>query len=143
MTRQVRRSRRMAQWVWLRLRLRRKLRERCVRYQVEQLETALNLAARGLAVLLCPPLVIRRYNELVREQFQLEQLAYPKGMKPVKMGIYLVKRRSTLVRGDINAAVAAVARDLETSGDVHASAAAKRHLAGVLLRRVAAQVIPL
>ncbi len=37
-------------------------------------------------------------------------------------------------------AVAALARDLHPEDDVHASAAAKSHLAGVLLRRVAAQL---
>ena len=49
---------------------------------------------------------------------------------------------AALERGDIDAAVAAVASDLDPNGDVHASAAAKRHLAGVLLRRVAAQLSP-
>jgi len=36
--------------------------------------------------------------------------------------------------------VAALSRDLDPQGDVQASAAAKRHLAGVLLRRVVAQL---
>jgi carbon-monoxide dehydrogenase medium subunit len=36
--------------------------------------------------------------------------------------------------------VAALARDLDPEGDVQSSAAAKRHLAGVLLRRVMAQL---
>src|SRR5262249_51999064 len=74
---------------------------RRVRYQVDQLETALNLAARGQGVLLCPPFVIERFNELVRDQFRLDALPYPKGMKPIKMGIYLVKRKSTQVNRDI------------------------------------------
>ena len=47
---------------------------------------------------------------------------------------------TALAGGDLDAAVAALASDLEPSGDVHASAAAKRHLAAVLLRRVAAQL---
>ena len=47
---------------------------------------------------------------------------------------------TALAGGDLDAAVAALAGDLEPSGDVHASAAAKRHLAVVLLRRVAAQL---
>jgi aerobic carbon-monoxide dehydrogenase medium subunit len=47
---------------------------------------------------------------------------------------------TALASGDVEAAIAALAGDLEPSGDVHASAAAKRHLAGVLLRRVAAQL---
>jgi carbon-monoxide dehydrogenase medium subunit len=40
----------------------------------------------------------------------------------------------------IDAAVAALAHDLDPTGDVHASAAMKRHLASVLLRRVARQL---
>ena len=52
-------------------------------------------------MLLCPPFVVTRYDELVRDQFQLERLPYPKGMKPVKMGIYLAKRKSTRLSGDI------------------------------------------
>ena len=47
---------------------------------------------------------------------------------------------TALAGGDLDAAVAALAGDLEPSGDVRASAAAKRHLAAVLLRRVAAQL---
>lgn len=45
-----------------------------------------------------------------------------------------------LAEGDVEAAVASLTRDLDPHGDVHASSAAKRHLAGVLLRRVAAQL---
>jgi DNA-binding transcriptional LysR family regulator len=74
---------------------------RNVRYQFDMLETALNVAARGQGVLFCPPFVVRRYNELVRDRFQLERLPYPTGMKPVKIGVYLVTRRSTLLTRDI------------------------------------------
>jgi carbon-monoxide dehydrogenase medium subunit len=45
-----------------------------------------------------------------------------------------------LAAGDIDAAVSALARDLHPEGDIHASAAARRHLAGVLLRRVVDQM---
>ncbi|HKB40939.1 MAG TPA: LysR family transcriptional regulator [Gemmataceae bacterium] len=74
---------------------------RNVRFQFDMLETALNVAARGQGVLFCPPFVIQRYNELVRDRFQLERLPYPTGMKPAKIGVYLVKRRSTLLTRDI------------------------------------------
>ena len=66
---------------------------RHVRFQVHLLETALNISARGHGVLFCPPFVVKRYNELVRSSYQLDRLSYPKGMKPVKMEMYLVKRR--------------------------------------------------
>jgi carbon-monoxide dehydrogenase medium subunit len=47
---------------------------------------------------------------------------------------------AALAKGDIEAAVAALARDLNPPDDVQASAAVKKHLAGVLLRRVARQL---
>ena len=75
--------------------------QRRIRFEVDQLETALNITARGKGVLFCPSFVVRRYNELVRDQFQLEQLPYPRRMKSVKMVIYLVRRRSMRLSGDI------------------------------------------
>jgi DNA-binding transcriptional LysR family regulator len=74
---------------------------RHVRFQVHLLETALNISARGHGVLFCPPFVVKRYNELVRSPNQLERLGYPKGMKPVTMEMYLVKRRSSPEGEDI------------------------------------------
>jgi carbon-monoxide dehydrogenase medium subunit len=47
---------------------------------------------------------------------------------------------AALADGNLEAAVAALTRDLDPQPDVHASAAAKRHLAGVLLRRVSKQL---
>jgi carbon-monoxide dehydrogenase medium subunit len=49
------------------------------------------------------------------------------------------KSEAALARGDIDGAVAAL--DLDPDDDVQASAAVKKHLAGVLLRRVAAQLM--
>ena len=45
-----------------------------------------------------------------------------------------------LAEGDIEAAVRALTQDLDPPSDVHASGVVKRHLAGVLLRRVARQM---
>jgi len=45
-----------------------------------------------------------------------------------------------LAGGDVEAAVAALEDDLNPTDDVHASAAARQHLAGVLLKRVAKQL---
>lgn len=50
------------------------------------------------------------------------------------------KAEAALAGGKIDAAVAALADDLHPTDDVHASAAARRHLAGVLLTRVAKQL---
>ena len=47
---------------------------------------------------------------------------------------------TALARGDIDAAVAALGRDLDPPDDVQAEGRVKKHLAGVLLRRVARQL---
>jgi len=49
------------------------------------------------------------------------------------------KAEAALANGNIDAAVAAL--DLEPQDDVQATAKTKKHLAGVLLRRVAAQLM--
>lgn len=48
---------------------------------------------------------------------------------------------SALATGDIESAVAALASDLDPPGDVQATGAVKKHLAGVMLRRVAGQLM--
>ena len=45
--------------------------------------------------------MVQRYNELVQDRYQLERRPYPTRMKPVKIGTYLIKRRSTLLTGDV------------------------------------------
>jgi carbon-monoxide dehydrogenase medium subunit len=51
------------------------------------------------------------------------------------------RAEAALAGGDVDAAVAALADDLDPPDDVQASSAVKRHLAGVLLRRVARQLL--
>src|SRR5262245_25349079 len=48
---------------------------------------------------------------------------------------------AALARGDIDAAVAALSTDLDPPDDIQATGPVKRHLAGVLLRRVAKQLM--
>jgi carbon-monoxide dehydrogenase medium subunit len=48
---------------------------------------------------------------------------------------------AALAGGDVDAAVGAIGKDLNPPDDVQASAAVKMHLAGVLLRRVAKQLV--
>ena len=50
------------------------------------------------------------------------------------------KAEAALANGEVDAAVNALAGDLDPPDDVHASGAVKMHLAGVLLRRVARQL---
>jgi carbon-monoxide dehydrogenase medium subunit len=51
------------------------------------------------------------------------------------------KAETKLTEGNIDEAVQALAADLDPSGDVQATGATKKHLAGVLLRRVAKQLM--
>jgi carbon-monoxide dehydrogenase medium subunit len=51
------------------------------------------------------------------------------------------KAETKLTEGNIDEAVQALASDLDPSGDVQATGATKKHLAGVLLRRVAKQLM--
>jgi carbon-monoxide dehydrogenase medium subunit len=70
-----------------------------------------------------------------------------KGLKDVRLSFFGVgdtpsrarKAETALESGDVDAAVAAL--DLAPHDDVQATAATKKHLAGVLLRRVAAQLM--
>ncbi len=70
-----------------------------------------------------------------------------KGLKDVRLAYFGVgatpvrpkKAESALAAGDVDAAVAAL--DLDPEDDAQASAALKKHLAGVLLRRVANQLM--
>jgi aerobic carbon-monoxide dehydrogenase medium subunit len=69
------------------------------------------------------------------------------GLKDVRLCFFGVgdgpvrakKAEASLAKGDMEAAVAAL--DLDPQDDVQASGAVKKHLAGVLLRRVAAQLM--
>jgi carbon-monoxide dehydrogenase medium subunit len=71
-----------------------------------------------------------------------------KGLQDVRLVFFGVgatpvrarKAEAALADGGIDDAVKALAEDLDPADDVQASAAVKRHLAGVLLRRVAAQL---
>lgn len=58
------------------------------------------------------------------------------GATPVRA----TKAEAALSEGDIDGAAKAVAGDLDPPDDIQASGAAKRHLAGVLLKRVATQL---
>jgi aerobic carbon-monoxide dehydrogenase medium subunit len=58
------------------------------------------------------------------------------GATPVRA----LRAEAVLAGGDIDAAVSALASDLSPDGDLNASADTRRHLAGVLLHRVARQL---
>ena len=87
----------------------------------------------------------RRHGDYALVGLAAAARAEPRAIRLAYFGVGTTPVRArtaetALAGGDLDAAVAALASDLEPSGDVHASAAAKRHLAAVLLRRVAAQL---
>jgi carbon-monoxide dehydrogenase medium subunit len=89
----------------------------------------------------------RRHGDYAIVGLAASARADGKGLKDVRLAYFGVgdtpvrakKSEAALARGDIDGAVAAL--DLDPDDDVQASAAVKKHLAGVLLRRVAAQLM--
>lgn len=89
----------------------------------------------------------RRHGDYAIVGLAASARADGKGLKDVRLSYFGVgdtpararKAETALARGDVEAAVAAL--DLEPHDDVQATAAVKKHLAGVLLRRVAKQLM--
>lgn len=89
----------------------------------------------------------RRHGDYAMVGLAATARADGKGLKDVRLAFFGVgdkpvrapKAEAALARGDIEGAVAAL--DLEPQDDVQATAAVKKHLAGVLLRRVAKQLM--
>jgi aerobic carbon-monoxide dehydrogenase medium subunit len=89
----------------------------------------------------------RRHGDYAIVGLAASARANGKGLKDVRLAFFGVgatavrakKSEAALADGNIDAAVAAL--DLDPNDDVQASAAAKKHLGGVLLRRVAAQLM--
>jgi carbon-monoxide dehydrogenase medium subunit len=88
----------------------------------------------------------RRHGDYAMVGLAASARAAGRGFTHVRLGYFGVgatplrakKAEAMLERGDVDAAVAAL--DLEPLDDVQASGTVKKHLAGVLLRRVAAQL---
>jgi carbon-monoxide dehydrogenase medium subunit len=89
----------------------------------------------------------RRHGDYAMVGLAASARADGKGLKDVRLAFFGVgdrpvraqKAEAALAKGDVEAAVAAL--DLEPQDDVQASGAVKKHLAGVLLRRVAKQLM--
>jgi carbon-monoxide dehydrogenase medium subunit len=91
----------------------------------------------------------RRHGDYAMVGLAATAQADGKGLGDVRLAYFGVgnvplrarKAETKLTEGNIDDAVQALAADLDPSGDVQATAAAKKHLAGVLLRRVAKQLM--
>lgn len=65
-------------------------------YQVDLMETALELCRRGLAVAYLPRFVVDLHNSQVKTDFILHSLKTPKKFKQKKQSVYLIKRKSDI-----------------------------------------------
>ena len=89
----------------------------------------------------------RRHGDYAIVGLAASARADGKGLSDVRLAYFGVgatpvrakKAEAALAKGDVDGAVAAL--DLDPPDDVQASGAVKKHLAGVLLRRVATQLI--
>jgi carbon-monoxide dehydrogenase medium subunit len=89
----------------------------------------------------------RRHGDYAMVGLAATARADGKGLKDVRLAFFGVgdtpvrapKAEAALARGDVEGAVATL--ELEPQDDVQATAAVKKHLAGVLLRRVAKQLM--
>ena len=89
----------------------------------------------------------RRHGDYAIVGLAASARADGKGLADVRLAYFGVgatpvlatKAEAVLAKGDVNGAVAAL--DLEPPDDLQATAAVKKHLAGVLLRRVAGQLL--
>ncbi len=108
--------------------------------------TAIRVPAAGKETRIGFAELARRHGDYAIVGLAASARANGKGLKDVRLAFFGVgttpvrakKSEAAFADGNIDAAVAAL--DLEPSDDVQASAAAKKHLAGVLLRRVAKQL---
>jgi aerobic carbon-monoxide dehydrogenase medium subunit len=90
----------------------------------------------------------RRHGDYAMVGLAATARAEGKGLTDVRLAYFGVgatpirarKAEAALAGGKIEDAVKALAADLDPSGDVQATGATKKHLAGVLLRRVAKQL---
>jgi len=91
----------------------------------------------------------RRHGDYAMVGLAATAQADGKGLGDVRLAYFGVgntpvrarKAETKLTEGNVDDAVQALAADLDPSGDVQATAATKKHLAGVLLRRVAQQLM--
>jgi carbon-monoxide dehydrogenase medium subunit len=91
----------------------------------------------------------RRHGDYAMVGLAATAQADGKGLGDVRLAYFGVgntpvrarKAETKLTEGNVDDAVQALAADLDPSGDVQATAATKKHPAGVLLRRVAQQLM--
>ncbi len=113
----------------------------------QEILTAIRLPAADANTRIGFAELARRHGDYAIVGLAASARADGKALKDVRLAFFGVgntplraaKSEAALAGGDVEAAVAAL--DLDPHDDIQASAAVKKHLAGVLLRRVAAQLM--
>ena len=113
----------------------------------QEVLTAIRVPAAGKGARVGFAELARRHGDYAIVGLAASARADGKGLSDVRLAYFGVgntavrakKAEAALARGDIDAAVNAL--DLEPHDDVQATAKVKKHLAGVLLRRVAGQLL--
>jgi carbon-monoxide dehydrogenase medium subunit len=113
----------------------------------QEVLTAIRLPAAGNATRVGFAELARRHGDYAIVGLASSAHADGKEFKDVRLAFFGVgatpvrtkSSEAALAKGDVEAAVAAL--DLDPADDVQATGAAKKHLAGVLLRRVAKQLM--
>lgn len=113
----------------------------------QEILTAIRLPAADANTRIGFAELARRHGDYAIVGLAASARADGRGLKDVRLAFFGVgntplratKSEAALAGGDVDAAVAAL--DLDPHDDIQASAAVKKHLAGVLLRRVAAQLM--
>lgn len=111
--------------------------------------TAIRLPAAGKETRVGFAEFARRHGDYAMVGLAASAKANGKGLADVRLAYFGVgntpvrarKAEAALTGGDIDAAAKAVGSDLDPPGDVQATGATKKHLAGVLLKRVAKQLM--
>jgi DNA-binding transcriptional LysR family regulator len=84
---------------------------RKIQFEVEMMETALDLCRKGLAVGYFPSFVIDLHNESTKSSMQLVKLESPTKLKKTSQDVYMLKRKSDLESKDFKK-IARVLRNL-------------------------------
>ena len=69
--------------------------QRKIKYRVEMMETALQLASQGLGVVFIPDFVADFFNSQVKSNSQLTCLKPPGGFKKVKRPVFIIKKSNS------------------------------------------------
>jgi len=66
-----------------------------IKYKVDMMESAIELCRNGHCAIFIPDFIADIHNKIVKPNYSLIKLPYPKGMKKIERTIYLVKKKNS------------------------------------------------